>query len=57
MKFDDDALRASAEKLGIPLTEGTVHSSDVFYRETDGSRPAYWERLRRQKKNSAPGTE
>lgn len=43
------ALRASAEKLGIPLTEGTVHSSDVFYRETDGSRPAYWERLRDEK--------
>ena len=45
----NDALRASAEKLGIPLTEGTVHSSDVFYRETDGSRPAYWERLRDEK--------
>ena len=45
----NDALRASAEKLGIPLIEGTVHSSDVFYRETDGSRPAYWERLRDEK--------
>ena len=46
--FSGDTIPPS-EKLGIPLTEGTVHSSDVFYRETDGSRPAYWERLRDEK--------
>ncbi len=27
------ALRDAARKTGIPLHEGTVHSSDVFYRE------------------------
>ncbi|MCK7486061.1 MAG: purine-nucleoside phosphorylase [Bacillus subtilis] len=27
------ALRESAKKTGIPVHEGTVHSSDVFYRE------------------------
>ncbi|MBN3490380.1 purine-nucleoside phosphorylase [Acholeplasma equirhinis] len=26
------AIRNSAKKLGIPLHEGTIHSSDVFYR-------------------------
>lgn len=33
----NDALKKSAEKLGIPLHEGCIHSSDVFYREGDGS--------------------
>lgn len=40
------ALRASAQAQGIPLTEGNIHSSDVFYREDDGQRPTYWEKLR-----------
>ena len=40
------ALRASAQAQGIPLTEGNIHSSDVFYREDDGRRPTYWEKLR-----------
>ena len=40
------ALLASAQAQGIPLIEGNIHSSDVFYREDDGQRPAYWERLR-----------
>lgn len=33
----NDALKKSAERLGIPLHEGCIHSSDVFYREGDGS--------------------
>ena len=41
-----EALRQSAARLGIPLIEGTVHSSDVFYRD---AAPDYWERLRDEK--------
>ncbi len=33
----NDKLRESAGKLNIPLIEGCIHSSDVFYREGDGS--------------------
>lgn len=44
-----EALRASANKLGIPMVEGIIHSSDVFYREADGKTPAYWEVLRDEK--------
>ncbi len=44
-----DALRASAAKLGIPLVEGTIHSSDVFYRHDDRKDPTYWEILRDEK--------
>ena len=28
----NDALRASAKAADIPLIEGNIHSSDVFYR-------------------------
>ena len=42
----NDALRASAAKLGIPMVEGLIHSSDVFYRADRGQRPSYWEVLR-----------
>lgn len=35
-------LRQSAAHLGIPLLEGTVHSSDVFYRE---DRSPYYQKL------------
>ncbi len=44
-----NALRASAEKLGIPMVEGTIHSSDVFYRHDDSKNPTYWEVLRDEK--------
>lgn len=44
-----DALRASAKKLGIPMVEGVIHSSDVFYRHDDRKNPAYWELLREEK--------
>lgn len=38
----NDALRASANALQIPLIEGVVHSSDVFYRQ---DKTKYWETL------------
>ncbi|MBQ5754735.1 MAG: purine-nucleoside phosphorylase [Oscillospiraceae bacterium] len=40
------ALKASAEKLGIPVLEGLIHSSDVFYRQPSSDKPLYWEKLR-----------
>ncbi len=39
-------LRAAARKLDLPLLEGVIHSSDVFYRE---DRSPYWQRLRDEK--------
>lgn len=42
----NDKLRASAAKQGIPLIEGNIHSSDVFYRQPSDARPTYWEKLR-----------
>ena len=42
----NEKLRASAEKQGIPLIEGNVHSSDVFYRQPSDAKPTYWEKLR-----------
>ena len=42
----NNALRASAKKQGIPLIEGTIHSSDVFYRQPSDEKPTYWEKLR-----------
>ena len=42
----NEKLRASAEKLGIPLIKGNVHSSDVFYRQPSDAKPTYWEKLR-----------
>jgi purine-nucleoside phosphorylase len=36
-------LRDSAQQLGIPLLEGVIHSSDVFYREDT---TPYWQVLR-----------
>ena len=45
----NQALRASARRLGVPLIEGMIHSSDVFYRETGDERPLYWEKLRDEK--------
>ena len=45
----NQALRASAQQLGVPLIEGMIHSSDVFYRETGDEHPLYWEKLRDEK--------
>ncbi len=41
-----ERLRAAAGRLNIPVIEGNIHSSDVFYREDNGERPTYWEKLR-----------
>ena len=45
----NDRLRASARALGIPMIEGIIHSSDVFYRHDDRTDPTYWEALRDEK--------
>lgn len=45
----NEALRRSAAAAGIPLIEGNIHSSDVFYRQPSDARPTYWERLRDEK--------
>lgn len=45
----NNALRASAAAQNIPLIEGVIHSSDVFYREPSDEKPLYWERLRDEK--------
>ena len=42
----NEKLRASAARLGIPLIEGNIHSSDVFYRHPSDAKPTYWEKLR-----------
>lgn len=41
-----DELRKSAESLGIKLNEGTIHSTDVFYR---GGDPMYYKKLCEEK--------
>ena len=45
----NEALRASAAAAGIPLIEGNIHSSDVFYRQPSDAKPTYWEKLRDEK--------
>ena len=45
----NEALRRSAAEQNIPLIEGIIHSSDVFYREPSDAKPTYWERLRDEK--------
>lgn len=40
-----ERLRASAEKAGVPLIEGVVHSSDVFYQQDTSP---YFERIREE---------
>lgn len=42
----NEKLKASAAKQGIPLIEGNIHSSDVFYRQPSDEKPTYWEKLR-----------
>ncbi|MEG0770000.1 MAG: purine-nucleoside phosphorylase [Ruthenibacterium sp.] len=42
----NDRLRKSAAGIPVPLIEGTVHSSDVFYRE---DKTPYWQMLRDKK--------
>lgn len=40
-------LRESAARLGFPLVEGPIHSSDVFYRQEQGGEP-YWQKIARE---------
>jgi len=41
-------LRESGKCHGVPLTEGRIHSSDIFYR-TIKTEPEYWKRIRDEK--------
>jgi len=43
-----DKLRESGKRLGVPLTEGRVHSSDIFYRSLK-TEPVYWAKIRDEK--------
>jgi len=43
-----EKLRESGGRLGVPLAEGRIHSSDIFYR-TLKSEPEYWIKLREEK--------
>ncbi|MDR2478239.1 MAG: purine-nucleoside phosphorylase [Treponema sp.] len=43
-----EKLRVSAARTGVPLIEGAIHSSDVFYREEDGSAEPYWRQVMRE---------
>lgn len=47
----NEKLRASAQRLSIPLIEGVIHSSDVFYRDAPAApgQPLYWQVLRDEK--------
>ena len=45
------ALRKGAARLGMPLIEGAVHSSDVFARDAE---PDYWESCERAKRAVLP---
>jgi purine-nucleoside phosphorylase len=40
-------IRESAHKLGFPLVEGTLHSSDVFYHDDSGAVP-YWQKIMKE---------
>jgi len=40
-------IRAAAAKLGYPLVEGTIHSSDVFYHEAREGEP-YWKKVMKE---------
>ena len=43
-----EKLRESGKALGLPLVEGRVHSSDVFYHSLQ-SDPPYWTKIRDEK--------
>ena len=43
-----EKLRASASRLGVPMSEGRIHTSDIFYRTLE-SEPAYWVKIREEK--------
>jgi purine-nucleoside phosphorylase len=43
-----EKLRDSAKHLGVSISEGRIHSTDVFYR-TIKAEPEYWKKLREEK--------
>ena len=45
----NDKLRKSAATAGHPITEGRIHSSDVFYRQPTDSDIPYWQIIRDEK--------
>jgi len=50
IKPDDELckkIRASAARLGYPLVEGRIHSSDVFYHENRPGEP-YWKQVMKE---------
>ena len=40
-----EGLRESSKRLGVPLVEGRIHSTDIFYRSIK-SEPPYWVSVR-----------
>ena len=44
-----EKLRDSGARIGVPMVEGRIHSSDVFYR-TLKNEPDYWHSIRDSKK-------
>jgi purine-nucleoside phosphorylase len=44
-----EKLRESGKRLSIPLVEGRIHTSDIFYRTLE-TEPAYWIKIRDEKK-------
>ena len=46
----NEQLSQSAQKLGLPMRTGVIHSCDVFYREPwQGEEPPYWHGIRDEK--------
>lgn len=43
-----EKMRASASRLGVPLVEGRIHATDVYYR-TIKAEPEYWKKIRDEK--------
>jgi purine-nucleoside phosphorylase len=48
-EFLNEKLKASAKNQGLPITEGRIHSTDVFYVEPwQGESPPYWQAIREE---------
>jgi len=43
-----DGLRESAARLGFPMVEGVIHSSDVFYYDGSAGDEPYWKKVVRE---------
>lgn len=42
-KVLNDKIKSTAQQLNLPLTVGTIHSSDVFYQETNDFMTLYYD--------------